>query len=255
MSTSVSSRTPEGQPADCPACGARFWAEPTWPVYEKQIVTQITEAYIERGDRFAVGVSWQQGDAPCPRCGTLVWFVARSLEEIEPSDESMKAVVEQDQVVVWPRGLFERFERSLTKRLAEGVHVWNIEPIREMIARFDRTLETLESSDAKLIPPDARARVFGMIEELEAMMIELDTRSTRNKFRAEQRPAERAELAARNETSEILDRSLAPGLPPRQLPPRPSRISRLISWVRSTVDVHINPVSSYGTVYDRWLDG
>jgi hypothetical protein len=102
-----------------------------------------------------------------------------------------------------------------------------------------------------------------MIEELQAMieelkaMIRTDTESKRNRFRAEQRPFQRAELAARNETREILDRSHAPGLPPRQLPPQPSGISRLIAWVCATVDAHVqaNPRLSYGTVYDRWLDG
>ena len=54
---------------------------------------------------------------------------------------------------------FSSVRAVFARRLAEGVHIWNIESIRELIASFDGTLETLESSDAKLIPSDARARV------------------------------------------------------------------------------------------------
>ena len=40
------SRTPEGDPNRCPVCGARWNIEPSQPA----------------------------GDAPCPSCGTLIWF-------------------------------------------------------------------------------------------------------------------------------------------------------------------------------------
>ena len=42
----VSSRTPEGRPHRCPVCGAEVRIEP----------------------------SVLFGDAPCPRCGSLLWF-------------------------------------------------------------------------------------------------------------------------------------------------------------------------------------
>ena len=44
----VSSRTPEGTPNCCPICGYHFRIEPSRP----------------------------SGDAPCPACGSLLWFVA-----------------------------------------------------------------------------------------------------------------------------------------------------------------------------------
>ena len=43
----ISSRTPEGQPIPCPLCGANVVIEPSILV----------------------------GDAPCPRCGQLLWFI------------------------------------------------------------------------------------------------------------------------------------------------------------------------------------
>jgi acyl carrier protein len=46
MTTTISSRTPEGSPNLCPVCGAIVRIEPTL----------------------------QTGDAPCPHCGTLLWF-------------------------------------------------------------------------------------------------------------------------------------------------------------------------------------
>lgn len=45
-SMTISSRTPEGLPNQCPVCGKKLVLEPSRP----------------------------QGDAPCPHCGCLVWF-------------------------------------------------------------------------------------------------------------------------------------------------------------------------------------
>lgn len=44
----ISSRTSEGTPNHCPVCGHAFRIEPSQPF----------------------------GDAPCPACGSLLWFVA-----------------------------------------------------------------------------------------------------------------------------------------------------------------------------------
>ena len=43
----ISSRTPEGSPGACPVCGAGVVIEPSLP----------------------------HGDAPCPACGSLLWFI------------------------------------------------------------------------------------------------------------------------------------------------------------------------------------
>src|ERR1700680_4543389 len=50
MATTISSRTPEGVPNHCPVCEAFLCVEPSQP----------------------------PGDAPCPRCGTLLWFLPTS---------------------------------------------------------------------------------------------------------------------------------------------------------------------------------
>jgi acyl carrier protein len=50
MAKTIASRTPEGQPNRCPLCGASIVLEPSSP----------------------------SGDAPCPRCGTLLWFLRTS---------------------------------------------------------------------------------------------------------------------------------------------------------------------------------
>lgn len=42
----ISSRTPEGDPNRCPICGCDVRLEPSWP----------------------------RRDAPCPKCGHLLWF-------------------------------------------------------------------------------------------------------------------------------------------------------------------------------------
>jgi acyl carrier protein len=48
----ISSRTPEGEPGRCPLCGSDVRIEPS-PLF---------------------------GDAPCPNCGALLWFVGGSDE-------------------------------------------------------------------------------------------------------------------------------------------------------------------------------
>jgi acyl carrier protein len=50
MSLPISSRTPEGVPNHCPICDTLVCIEPTEP----------------------------PGDAPCPGCGTLLWFIETS---------------------------------------------------------------------------------------------------------------------------------------------------------------------------------
>jgi anti-sigma B factor antagonist len=58
----ISSRTPEGTPNHCPVCGAFLRIEPSGPT----------------------------GDAPCPRCGHLLWFTWDDLGDfqvIKPTDK------------------------------------------------------------------------------------------------------------------------------------------------------------------------
>lgn len=50
MGMTISSRTPEGVPNDCPVCHGRVCITPSQPA----------------------------GDAPCPQCGTLLWFLNTS---------------------------------------------------------------------------------------------------------------------------------------------------------------------------------
>jgi anti-anti-sigma factor len=50
----ISSRTPEGRPNHCPVCGADLQIEPSDPA----------------------------GDAPCPRCGHLLWFAWEDLGDV-----------------------------------------------------------------------------------------------------------------------------------------------------------------------------
>src|SRR5262245_283467 len=53
----IASRTPEGDPNRCPVCGNRLRLEPSQP----------------------------PGDAPCPSCGSLVWFPAPAASSTETS--------------------------------------------------------------------------------------------------------------------------------------------------------------------------
>ena len=60
----ISSRTPEGIPNRCPVCGSDVCIEP----------------------------SLLCGDAPCPRCGTLLWFLNLADKSIVVERESSEAM-------------------------------------------------------------------------------------------------------------------------------------------------------------------
>ncbi len=72
MGTTISSRTPEGVPNECPVCRSHVCIEPSQPA----------------------------GDAPCPQCGTLLWFVRtggglrfHESREIEPIRERVIDII------------------------------------------------------------------------------------------------------------------------------------------------------------------
>jgi acyl carrier protein len=60
----ISSRTPEGVPNVCPVCGSAVTVEPSVPM----------------------------GDAPCPACGTLLWFVSVSGQTVYFSPDDPKTL-------------------------------------------------------------------------------------------------------------------------------------------------------------------
>jgi hypothetical protein len=59
----ISSRTPEGQPNYCPMCGLDLRIEPSDPA----------------------------GDAPCPRCGVLLWFRPANVRVVKPAGASLRS--------------------------------------------------------------------------------------------------------------------------------------------------------------------
>ena len=75
----ISSRTPEGRPNHCPVCGSDLMIEPSDPA----------------------------GDAPCPRCGHLLWFAWGDLGDVQ---------------VIKPTG--SRLDPGSLERLVDSVEVW-----------------------------------------------------------------------------------------------------------------------------------
>lgn len=71
----ISSRTPEGVPQDCPVCGHTICIEVSLPF----------------------------GDAPCPACGTLLWFFVNDQQTrwVDPTSNTASQF------------LFERFDITL----------------------------------------------------------------------------------------------------------------------------------------------
>jgi hypothetical protein len=85
----ISSRTPEGTPNRCPVCNYRCWVIP----------------------------SQRTRDAPCPRCGHLLWF-KQPEEKSEDVLESRWEAVEEDSLVDETRPTFRRTRELTTEQLA-----------------------------------------------------------------------------------------------------------------------------------------
>jgi acyl carrier protein len=74
MADTISSRTPEGVPNRCPVCNAAICIVPSQPA----------------------------GDAPCPNCGTLLWFLRTSAgidffeaKKVGPVKERIEEIVRE----------------------------------------------------------------------------------------------------------------------------------------------------------------
>ena len=95
----ISSRTPEGQPKRCPVCRRRLRLSPSWP----------------------------SADAPCPHCGSLVWFPAANtprvtagpatgteftLEDLRKQLEQWKRMGRMGDVLAGVLGTYERVTGS-----------------------------------------------------------------------------------------------------------------------------------------------
>jgi acyl carrier protein len=104
----ISSRTPEGEPNCCPVCGKTTLIEPSSPVL----------------------------DAPCPSCGTLLWFVKSGNGPRIYSNEQMLEI--RDQLIVAFTGLADAPHSSLTSAL-EAVGADSLDYI-ELVMELEESL-------------------------------------------------------------------------------------------------------------------
>ena len=89
----ISSRTPEGTPNQCPLCLAFICIEPSDP----------------------------PGDAPCPNCGHLVWFISSKLEI--PAESITRATLIGDELGADSLDLVQlvmEFEAQFSISIPEG---------------------------------------------------------------------------------------------------------------------------------------
>jgi len=109
----ISSRTPEGQPNRCPVCNADVCLDPSPPL----------------------------GDAPCPNCGSLLWFIRANSECLLFERESANHVRER-----FIRHIAEQLGVDPAKILANPALINNldvdsldmVELVMELEEEFDR---------------------------------------------------------------------------------------------------------------------
>ena len=185
MSAVISSRTPEGILGDCPNCGAAICVEPSWPA----------------------------GDAPCPDCGSLVWFDTNEwFRAVEPIGESVPFVADRAADREDIQTPFKRIQETLVGIRAVSLHAWNIELIKEVIASVHQVLAAIEPSEEGVFRRAVRARVVAMIEEIKALIVrEQAVRAHESSRRAAVRPSRRSSRSS----------------------PFAANVSRLANWVAS----------------------
>lgn len=107
----VSSRTPEGLPNRCPICGAHVTIEPSFP----------------------------PGDAPCPSCGQLLWWLQEHLPDRlgldRPQINLDTSLTDMDSlaIVELVMELEEEFDLSVSDKAAS-----QIQTVQDLIAYIQR---------------------------------------------------------------------------------------------------------------------
>ena len=117
MNTQPSSRTPEGEDNRCIVCGHDVRIDPTRP----------------------------PGDAPCPNCGTLLWFA-----EIPQDTPQIRQAA-----ILWERANAAIAHRKLAVAMRLLQQAILLDPANE---QFKTTLSQLQSHDPSLNPGQRRRR-------------------------------------------------------------------------------------------------
>ena len=198
----ISSRTPEGAPGECPVCGTSIWLEPSWPA----------------------------GDAPCPNCGSLIWFdEEESRWTVDSDGDFVPPATTQPSVGDNIHAVFGHVQSLLDDVHVVGVHDWNVENIKQLIAGFDRFLATFEPLTASPQVRNRRAQIIGLLGALEALVHAYEQSAQAR--RSNQRAAAGLRRALR-------------------IRPLVTSVSRLANWVASALQPAHRADSSFGNVYD-----
>jgi acyl carrier protein len=126
MAAIVSSRTPEGEPNLCPVCDALICIEP----------------------------SGSSGDAPCPSCGVLLWFL-RTSDGIHLYEVNRIVSIRERVATVLSRLLrtskeeLSRFTASLEGAGADSLDI--VEVVMELEEEFDFTIPDAEAARIRTI--------------------------------------------------------------------------------------------------------
>jgi hypothetical protein len=115
MNTQPSSRTPEGDDNLCPVCGHDVRIDPTRP----------------------------PGDAPCPHCGTLLWFSEHSADSLET----------QRAAVLWNRANAAIVQQRIGVAIRLLRKAVSLDPNNE---QFASTLNDLQNRERDLRPRGRR---------------------------------------------------------------------------------------------------
>lgn len=105
MSATISSRTPEGLPNTCPVCGADVRVEPSQPL----------------------------GDAPCPCCGHLLWFLKRPAGADDLERQATLSTRDRVMELLFRMGI-ERHKRAQDSGLAGGLELDSLDMAELILA-------------------------------------------------------------------------------------------------------------------------
>ncbi len=129
MPANISSRTPEGEANHCPVCGEEVQLEPSYP----------------------------PGDAPCPNCGTLLWFNRTSSGTWFLEAKKLKPIFDRVRSILADYLHMKKEEITLITPLRKSVDPFAGEIEVDSLDLVEIVMEFEEEFDLNLTDEDAGA--------------------------------------------------------------------------------------------------
>ena len=148
---SIPTRTPEGERNSCPVCGHTVVLEPSRP----------------------------PGDAPCPYCGTLLWFVLDPVPRVETLWQHAAAMLDQGNVeALWQQvvAMVEKGNTDVGLAILQNVVVHHPDDVgkRRALREIERRVHSRREARESLVLIEVESEICQLKRGRSATLIEWD---------------------------------------------------------------------------------